>query len=63
MITNLLRELQDEWGYTTEELNSIREKMEELAGSCYWDGYNDRASRVDSDAYTFYSYGKKEDFE
>lgn len=63
MITQLLSELKKEWGYTTEELNDIREKMEELSSSCYWDGYNDRASRGESDAYTFYSYGKKEDWE
>ena len=36
MLTQLLQELKDTWGYTTEELNDIREKMEEVANSSFF---------------------------
>lgn len=64
MINELLKELHKNWGYETEELNDIREKMEELANSCFWEGYNERSEEVKtitSPVRDF--YGKKEDME
>lgn len=40
-IDELLKELKETWGYETEELLDIREKMEELANTCFWEGYNE----------------------
>lgn len=60
LIDTLLQEIFETWGYTTEELNDIREKMEELANSCFWEGYHE-ASNEEAKAFT--TYGKKEDFE
>jgi prepilin-type processing-associated H-X9-DG protein len=60
MITTLLKELKDEWGYGAEELNSIREKMEELSNTCYWDGHAEGSIRNNTNH--FYAYGKKEDW-
>jgi hypothetical protein len=63
MITNLLRELQQTWGYTTEELIDIREKMEELAASSFQEGYNTRNDEEVSYYAGFSAYGKREDLE
>jgi hypothetical protein len=68
MIDELLRELSETWGYETEELNDIREKMEELANSFFLEGYNERCEEVrksiaeSSPTYSHF-YGKKEDME
>jgi hypothetical protein len=43
-----LNELRETWGYETEELNDIREKMEELANSCFWEGYNERSGESEN---------------
>jgi len=37
----LLKELQDTWGYTQEELDHIQELMEDFGKSCYDVGYTD----------------------
>lgn len=63
MIDILLKELQDTWGYTTEELNDIRDKFEELAHACFWEGYNERSSEDPLDNFGFTAYGKREDIE
>jgi hypothetical protein len=63
MINTLLKELKETWGYDTEELNDIREKMEELANSAFWEGYNERSEEVTRNFAGFSSYGKREDFE
>jgi hypothetical protein len=65
MINQLLQELKETWGYTTEELNDIREKMEELSNSAFWEGYNERSEdiRLLDIGWGINSYGKKEDFE
>jgi hypothetical protein len=64
MIIQLLRELQDTWGYDTTELNDIREKMEELANICYWDGHNEATQKANAQYHpSFTAYGKKEDWE
>ena len=62
MIEELLRELKETWGYETEELNDIREKLEELAHSYFWMGYGERNEEMHS-ASEFTAYGKPEDFE
>ena len=54
-----LKDLQDSWGYETEELNDIREKMEELANSCFWEGYNEACGELRPKTV----YGKREDME
>jgi len=59
-ITDLaLQELHETWGYTTEELNDIRDKMEELANTWFWEGYQEASNKEKS----FTSYGKSEDYE
>jgi hypothetical protein len=65
MINQLLQELKETWGYETEELNDIREKMEELANSAFWEGYNECSDQRESGDYCmgFTAYGKPEDFE
>ena len=63
MIENLLRDLYETWGYSTEELNDIREKFQELANAYYWDGYGERSEEVLGIYSGFSSYGKKEDME
>ena len=61
VIDILLRELSETWGYEAEELNDIREKMEELANSCFWEGYHE--AQEDFRPSTFTAYGKEEDYE
>jgi hypothetical protein len=64
MINQLLKELKDTWGYETEELNDIREKMEEVSNSSFWEGYNDRSNEDDLPYPAgFTAYGRREDFE
>lgn len=59
-IQNAIKELRETWDLTHEEIGHIQELMEEVAGSTYMDGYNDR--RVEEEA-EFTAYGKKGDFE
>jgi hypothetical protein len=40
-INNAIKELKDTWGYTTEELNHIKDLMEEISHDVYILGYND----------------------
>ena len=68
MIEQLLKALQETWGYDTEELNDIRKKMEELANSCFWEGYNERSEELRKSSWVALPsagsfYGKKEDME
>lgn len=64
MIQQLLQELKEAWGYDTEELNAIREKLEEVAYAAFWDGYTTKREEYDADhIQVFTSYGKMEDFE
>ena len=65
MIENYLQELKETWGYTTEELNDIRECMEEFGNSCYELGVEDGRKQLDieSEYYQGFAYGKKEDQE
>lgn len=63
MINQLLKELHETWGYETEELNDIREKLEEVANTSFWEGYNDRSEEVIRYYAGFSAYGKSEDFE
>lgn len=65
MITQILKELKENWGYETEELNDIREKLEEVANSAFWEGYNECLLQREEGNYSmgFVSYGKSEDFE
>jgi len=62
MIKELLREIKETWGYETEELNDIREKMEEVGHSYFWMGYGERTEEM-REASVFTGYGKPEDFE
>ena len=62
MIASILKDLEETWGYSTEELTDIREKLEEISYFYYWDGYNDRSNEVD-EYYKGFAYGKKEDQE
>jgi hypothetical protein len=59
MIDQLLQELKETWGYTTEELNDIREKMQEVAHAAFWFGCHEE----DEQNGGFTSYGSPEDFE
>lgn len=61
IIDRLLKELHETWGYETEELNDIRDKMEELSNSCFWEGYNEASE--DHREKVFTAYGKEEDYE
>jgi hypothetical protein len=61
MINPLLTELKETWGYETEELSDIRSKMEELANSCFWEGYNEAMEEYKPKSFT--AYGKQEDYE
>jgi len=60
MIKRLLRELEETWALTTETIDDLHEKMEEIAHEYYWegfkDGHNDNLPKM-----TERSYGKKED--
>jgi hypothetical protein len=59
MLEQLLKQLYETWGYSTEEIDDIREKMQDLGKSCYDQGHTDASmlSRHKS------LYGKKEDME
>jgi|TARA_R110002110_G_scaffold148108_1_gene339101 hypothetical protein len=64
MIQSILKDLEKTWGYTTEELDDIREKLEELSNHFYVDGYNDRSNELLLDGVgdiTNPQYGEKED--
>ena len=66
MIKSILKDLKETWGYTTEELDDIREKMEELSNYYYVDGYTDRSNELlldDEGVSPNVQYGKKEDQE
>jgi hypothetical protein len=63
MIAQILKELHETWGYETEELNDIREKMEEVANAAFWEGYSERSEEVLSYYAGFSAYGKMEDYE
>jgi len=66
MITSILKDLKETWGYTSEELNDIREKLEELSNYYYVDGYTDRSNELlldTEDVSPNVQYGKKEDQE
>jgi len=58
VIDEHIRELKDTWGYTTEELNDIRERFLEVLQQGFWEGKEYR-----EDQYTYTAYGKVEDFE
>ena len=62
MITQLLKELQDTWGYTTEELNDIEEKMKEFGNSCFWEGYAEKNDELDKNISPSF-YAKKSDMD
>jgi hypothetical protein len=60
-ITNAIKELKETWGYETEELNHIRDLLEEVAADTYRIGYED--GKIDSEnRNVFTSYGKSEDW-
>tara|TARA_R110002074_G_scaffold51396_2_gene130029 strand:+ start:31373 stop:31579 length:207 start_codon:yes stop_codon:yes gene_type:complete len=62
----ILKDLKETWGYTTEELDDIREKLEELSNFYYVDGYTDRSNELlldDEGVSPNVQYGKKEDQE
>jgi len=63
MINQLLKELHETWGYETEELNDIRDKLEEVANSAFWEGYIERSQEVITYYAGFSAYGNKEDWE
>jgi hypothetical protein len=69
MLDQLLKELKDTWGYDTEELNDIREKMGEVANSAFWEGYDEASCTKNKKIYSyrhdtgFVAYGKPEDFQ
>jgi hypothetical protein len=59
MLVQLLKQLYETWGYSTEEIDDIREKMQDLGKSCYDQGYTD-ASMLSMHKSL---YGKKQDME
>ena len=61
-IQSALKELKETWGYETEELNHIRELMEELASESYRVGYEDANIDTISSSDVYTGYGKKEDY-
>jgi hypothetical protein len=63
MIATILRELRETWGYDTDELKDIREKMEEVANAAFWEGYAERSDEIDRYYAGFSAYGKKEDLQ
>jgi hypothetical protein len=58
MITRLINDLKETWGYETEELNDIREKMEELANMSFYDGFAEASKNNGVGV-----YGKKSDMD
>lgn len=54
-----IKNLQDEWDYTTEELNSIREKFIDICQCGFWDGVEYEKNKPT----VFTAYGKRGDFE
>jgi hypothetical protein len=60
MIEKILKQLSETWGYTTEELNDIRSKLEEFGNSCYIQGVADTNGEAKS-MNMLWCYGKKED--
>lgn len=66
MIEQILMEIKETWGYSTEELNDIREKLEEFGNSCFWEGYAERGEELEEKRVGFLygqTYGKMEDNE
>ena len=64
MIDQILQELKVTWGYDTEELNDIREKLEEVAHAAFWEGYSTKEEEYGpANIKVFTSYGKTEDYE
>jgi hypothetical protein len=64
MIEFILKELKNTWGYDTEELNDIREKLQDFGESCYWTGFEDGSSDNDYDVDFIFEVngcGKKSD--
>ena len=59
MVKHILKELEDTWGFSTEELQAIKDAMEDLGSTCYHLGYTDREEETKYHA--GFSYGKKED--
>jgi hypothetical protein len=59
MLEQLLKELYETWGYEPEELEDIREKMQELGNSCYNRGHMDASAELRYKS----TYGKTEDIE
>jgi hypothetical protein len=65
MITQALKELYDQYGFSNDTIKHIRELMEELAAESYIMGYDDRRidEEVEREYYAgFSAYGKKEDW-
>lgn len=63
IIDAYIEDLKDTWGYETEELSHIRDQMEELANSCFWEGYNEAREDTGTVSYKGMAYGKKSDNE
>lgn len=61
IIDAYIDDLQSTWGYTTEELTHIQDQMEELANSCFLEGYNEARRDIGNVAYDGMTYGKKSD--
>lgn len=53
-----IEDLRKTWGYTTEELNDIREKLEEVFNDGFFVGRD-----YNVDPHSLHSYGKKEDWD
>jgi protoporphyrinogen oxidase len=66
MIKQTLKELKETWDLTTEELEDIREKIQEFGYSSYSLGYQDgiefRSDEIEK-YYKGFAYGKKSDNE
>lgn len=63
MQDRMLKELQDTWGYTREEMDHITEIMNYHGLSCYEHGYTDgkNSMKEEQSYYGGFSYGKKYD--
>lgn len=66
MVNQILKDLQKTWGLTFEELDNMREQIQEFGYSCYDLGYRDGIEQRSEDIKQYYdgfSYGKKSDNE
>ena len=66
MINQILKYIEKTWGYTNEELDDIKEQIQEFGYSCYDFGYREGIDQRFEEIEKYYNgfgYGKKSDNE